>query len=62
LGFGEGGSTPSVATPDSCTTAAPRNLEEAILWHGGEAAAAQRRFLALPARQRRELLAFPGWL
>jgi len=35
-----------------------RGLEEAILWHGGEAAAAQRRFRALPARQRRELLAF----
>ncbi len=39
-----------------------RNIEEAILWHGGEAAAAQRRFRELPARQRREVLAFLGSL
>ncbi len=35
-----------------------RNLEEAILWHGGEAAAAQRGYLKLSAAQRSDLLAF----
>jgi len=35
-----------------------RNVEEAILWHGGEAAAAQRRFRKLSARERRDVLAF----
>jgi CxxC motif-containing protein (DUF1111 family) len=35
-----------------------RNLEEAILWHGGEAASAQRRFLALARSERDALLAF----
>lgn len=35
-----------------------RNLNEAILWHGGEAAPARDRFLALPAERRDELLAF----
>ena len=35
-----------------------RGLEEAILWHGGEARASRERFRRLPARQRRELVAF----
>lgn len=35
-----------------------RNLEEAILWHGGEAAASQRQFVAMTAEQRRQLLIF----
>jgi CxxC motif-containing protein (DUF1111 family) len=35
-----------------------RNLLEAILWHGGEAQAAQRRVLAYDADQRAALLAF----
>ena len=35
-----------------------RNVEEAILWHGGEAAAAQGRFLQLDAAARRQLLKF----
>jgi CxxC motif-containing protein (DUF1111 family) len=35
-----------------------RNLEEAILWHGGEAAAARDGFLALDAKARAKLLAF----
>jgi CxxC motif-containing protein (DUF1111 family) len=35
-----------------------RNLEEAILWHGGEAEAAREAFRALDARKREELLAF----
>jgi CxxC motif-containing protein (DUF1111 family) len=35
-----------------------RSVEEAILWHGGEAAAARDRFAALPAADRRALLAF----
>jgi CxxC motif-containing protein (DUF1111 family) len=35
-----------------------RNLAEAILWHGGEAHPARERFRTLPARERRELLAF----
>ncbi|WP_374486462.1 di-heme oxidoredictase family protein [Zoogloea sp.] len=35
-----------------------RSLAEAILWHGGEAKVARRRFEALPASQRRALLAF----
>lgn len=35
-----------------------RNMLEAILWHGGEAQAAQRRVLAFDAEQREALLAF----
>jgi CxxC motif-containing protein (DUF1111 family) len=35
-----------------------RNLQEAILWHGGEAAGAMRRFRALPRRERQNLIAF----
>jgi CxxC motif-containing protein (DUF1111 family) len=35
-----------------------RNIAEAILWHGGEASAAARRFRDASARARRELLAF----
>lgn len=35
-----------------------RSLEEAVLWHGGEAAAARREFEKLPARERRNLIAF----
>ena len=35
-----------------------RDVEEAILWHGGEAAAAQARFLQLDASARAQLLAF----
>jgi CxxC motif-containing protein (DUF1111 family) len=35
-----------------------RNLAEAILWHGGEAHAAREGFRKLPARERRELVAF----
>jgi len=35
-----------------------RNLEEAILWHGGEAAPAQRGFIALPVADRVALIAF----
>lgn len=39
-----------------------RTLEEAILWHGGEAAAAQSSFRALPAADRAALLSFLGSL
>lgn len=35
-----------------------RNLEEAVLWHGGEAAAAQERYVRLPREDRAALLAF----
>ncbi|MBS0357042.1 MAG: c-type cytochrome [Proteobacteria bacterium] len=35
-----------------------RSLMEAILWHDGEAKVASRRFAALPAKERRALLAF----
>jgi CxxC motif-containing protein (DUF1111 family) len=35
-----------------------RSLEEAILWHGGEAAAARDTFAALDSAQRAQLLAF----
>lgn len=35
-----------------------RSLAEAILWHGGEARVARRRFESLPASERRALLAF----
>lgn len=35
-----------------------RSLEEAVLWHGGEAAGAQERFRALSADDRRALLTF----
>jgi len=35
-----------------------RSVEEAILWHGGEARAARVRFAALPAADRRAVLAF----
>jgi CxxC motif-containing protein (DUF1111 family) len=35
-----------------------RTLEEAILWHGGEAESARRAFSGLAAEKRRELLEF----
>jgi len=35
-----------------------RNLSEAILWHGGEAAAVRTRFLKLPLAQRQALVQF----
>lgn len=35
-----------------------RNIEEAILWHGGEAAAAQRSFTVLDAEDRARVIAF----
>jgi len=35
-----------------------RNVQEAILWHGGEAQAAQRRTVQLTAEERKALLAF----
>ena len=35
-----------------------RNLEEAILWHGGEAAAAQRAYTALSQTERAQLVLF----
>ncbi len=35
-----------------------RNLKEAIIWHGGEAAAASRRWQQLPRQQREQLLWF----
>lgn len=35
-----------------------RNLTEAVLWHGGEAAVARQRFVALPSAQREALLTF----
>lgn len=39
-----------------------RNLEEAVLWHGGEAEAAREAFRCAPLDQRRDLLAFLGSL
>jgi CxxC motif-containing protein (DUF1111 family) len=39
-----------------------RNLSEAILWHGGEAADARDQFKALDAARREQLLAFLGSL
>lgn len=39
-----------------------RTVTEAILWHGGEAAAARARFTALPAAARDTLLTFLGTL
>lgn len=35
-----------------------RNIEEAILWHGGEAEASKEGFMALPAEERAKLLRF----
>ena len=35
-----------------------RSLQEAILWHGGEATAARGRFERLPSRERASLMAF----
>ena len=35
-----------------------RTIEEAILWHGGEATASQKAFTALPAAKRRSLIEF----
>ena len=35
-----------------------RNLEEAVLWHGGEAQRSRDRFMAMPAADRKALLAF----
>ena len=39
-----------------------RSLEEAVLWHGGEAAAARDRFASLSSSEREDLLAFLGSL
>ncbi|HEY0201463.1 MAG TPA: di-heme oxidoredictase family protein [Burkholderiaceae bacterium] len=39
-----------------------RNLEEAVLWHGGEAEGARQRFMQLSAEDRRLLLYFLGTL
>ena len=35
-----------------------RSIEEAILWHGGEAGASQKAFIALPKGERRSLIEF----
>lgn len=35
-----------------------RNLEEAVLWHGGEAAPARERYVRLPVEDREAMLAF----
>ena len=35
-----------------------RNFAEAILWHGGEAAAARDAFRSMPKQEREALLAF----
>jgi len=35
-----------------------RNLEEAVVWHGGEASRARDRYTKLPVDQRKDLLAF----
>jgi CxxC motif-containing protein (DUF1111 family) len=35
-----------------------QTIEEAILWHGGEAAASQKAFVALPKASRRALIDF----
>ena len=35
-----------------------RNIEEAILWHGGEAESSKQAFMKMPREQRRELLKF----
>lgn len=39
-----------------------RSVEEAILWHGGEAGTARRRFMALPRADRARLLTYVGSL
>jgi CxxC motif-containing protein (DUF1111 family) len=39
-----------------------RSVEEAVLWHGGAAEDAKRRFVNLPAERRRALLRFVGSL
>ncbi len=39
-------------------TAAPRNLTEAILWHGGEGEKSRDAFANLPKSAREDLLAF----
>jgi CxxC motif-containing protein (DUF1111 family) len=39
-----------------------RSLEEAILWHGGEAEDARDEFTALSSDQRAQLIAFLGSL
>ncbi|MBM3103685.1 hypothetical protein IIE18_00985 [Pseudomonas sp. V1] len=35
-----------------------RSLEEAIVWHGGEAEIARQRYVALAAKERRAIRAF----
>ena len=39
-----------------------RNLEEAVLWHGGEAQSSKEKFMALTKEEREALLAFLGSL
>ena len=35
-----------------------RSIQEAILWHGGEAEASKQQFIALPKSQRQQLIHF----
>lgn len=35
-----------------------RSLEEAVLWHGGQASKSRERFKALSAKERQQLLDF----
>ena len=35
-----------------------RNIEEAILWHGGEAEVSKQKFMNLDSNERKQLIAF----
>jgi len=47
-----------MATRRCCTDGRARNFAEAILWHGGEAAAARDAFRGMRKQEREALLAF----
>jgi CxxC motif-containing protein (DUF1111 family) len=54
LGHAVAGDTPAALLHDGRA----RTILEAVLWHGGEAAAAQQRVVAMSPGQRADLIAF----
>lgn len=60
--WGLGQIAAGLETPGFLHDGRARTIEEAILWHGGEALTTRDRFAALPSLKRAELLAFLGSL
>lgn len=60
--WGLGRRTEVQGTPGFLHDGRARSIQEAILWHGGEASAARRRYLHAPRSDREDVLAFLGSL